>query len=354
MTVKTSDAALANAAGQGINIALGNQRNFSWSSVAGAAVEAGVSDELQDPNSIDAGNLVNSTTGGNLAYSSAVGLISGATAQGAQVLLSGHGQIQFASIAANSFGQALGSSLVGQLQSTPGETQASAVATTTAIAPLGGDAGQPFAALPQIPSYADTSAEAVPTPDQSEAQPQGTIALGVDPDNTDGIGGDGTLLKNIGYNGNKLIVGGDTSGLATDAYSEKVTSQYDAPRPNNSDGLETAHSGIDIVPMNSDGTVDKTAAILSISDGTVVKVGYASGFGNNTVVVQNQDGDYITYGHMSSATVAEEDVVSVGDQVGVVGTEGQSSGIHIHIQESVGGPFAKSPGFQYFVDPGSH
>jgi hypothetical protein len=29
------------------------------------------------------------------------------------------------------------------------------VATTTAIAPLGGDAGQPFAALPQIPSYAD-------------------------------------------------------------------------------------------------------------------------------------------------------------------------------------------------------
>ncbi len=56
---------------------------------------------------------------------------------------------------ANSFGQGLGSSLVGQLQSTPGETQASAVATTTAIAPLGGDAGQPFAALPQIPSYAD-------------------------------------------------------------------------------------------------------------------------------------------------------------------------------------------------------
>jgi hypothetical protein len=34
-------------------------------------------------------------------------------------------------------------------------SRASAVATTTAIAPLGGDAGQPFAPLPQIPSYAD-------------------------------------------------------------------------------------------------------------------------------------------------------------------------------------------------------
>jgi hypothetical protein len=66
---------------------------------------------------------------------------------------------------ANSFGQALGSSLVGQLQSTPGETRASAVATTTAIAPLGGDAGQPFAALPEVPSFADASVAPAPAAD---------------------------------------------------------------------------------------------------------------------------------------------------------------------------------------------
>ena len=165
-----------------------------------------------------------------------------------------------------------------------------------------------------------------------------------------GIGGDGTAKSHIATDANgNLISGNDSSGAATDADQEKVSSPYDAAR-----GDGKVHSGIDIVPLNSDGTVDTDASIQSISDGKVVKVGEAAGFGPNTVVVQNTDGNFVTYGHMSGADVTVGQTVNVGDDLGTVGSMGLSTGTHVHIQESVGGPFWNSPGFAGFVNPGGH
>ncbi|WP_029920453.1 toxin glutamine deamidase domain-containing protein [Nevskia soli] len=106
--------AVANAIGQGINIATGQQRSFSWSSVAAAAVSAGVRSELATQ--IPPGSM------SNVAYAAASfdGNVAG---EATQVLLSGHGHIQFASIAADAFGNAIGSYLVGALRTTPGLTQ---------------------------------------------------------------------------------------------------------------------------------------------------------------------------------------------------------------------------------------
>lgn len=167
-----------------------------------------------------------------------------------------------------------------------------------------------------------------------------------------GTGGDGTASSHIARNADgSLKAGNDTSGSATDADRQVVTSPYDASR--SADGSKV-HSGIDIVPENADGSVDANAHIQSISNGTVVKVGNVSGFGSNTVVVQGSDGNFITYGHMSSASVHVGDSMSVGDTLGVVGSEGMSTGIHVHIQESQGGAFWNSQGFNGFVDPGHH
>jgi murein DD-endopeptidase MepM/ murein hydrolase activator NlpD len=117
---------------------------------------------------------------------------------------------------------------------------------------------------------------------------------------------------------------------------------------------ETFHPGVDIVPLNANGTVNQNASILSVSDGTVVLVGAVSGFGPNTVVVQNADGNYVTYGHMSASNVSVGDAVSVGDTLGTVGSMGMSTGTHLHLQETTGGIFYNSPGFTGFVNPGNH
>lgn len=154
-------------------------------------------------------------------------------------------------------------------------------------------------------------------------------------------------------NGN-LVAGNDTSGKATNGANEKVTSPYYASRPLDKNKEETFHPGVDIVPMKANGTVDKEASILSVSDGKVFLVGNVAGFGPHTVVVQNESGNFVTYGHMSSANVKIGDKVSVGDVLGTVGNEGMSSGTHLHLQESSGGAFYNSPKFNGFVDPGSH
>jgi murein DD-endopeptidase MepM/ murein hydrolase activator NlpD len=161
-------------------------------------------------------------------------------------------------------------------------------------------------------------------------------------------------MGNIGYSNDDLAKGNDTSGLATNAPVEKLTSGYDKLRGYDASGNPQVHAGIDLVPLNANGTVDETAQILSIGNGTVVKVGNATGFGPNTVVIALSDGNYVTFGHMSAASVTRGQTVSVGDTLGTVGSMGRSTGTHVHIQESIGGPFATSLGFQEYVDPGSH
>ncbi len=99
--------AVANAATQGIDILAHQQNGFSWSELAGAAVSAGANSQLVNPGAQGIGAFASNTVGGFTA---------GVFGQLTQVLLSGHGQIQFASIAADAFGNALGSSIVGAIE----------------------------------------------------------------------------------------------------------------------------------------------------------------------------------------------------------------------------------------------
>ncbi|WP_438804388.1 peptidoglycan DD-metalloendopeptidase family protein [Nocardia noduli] len=97
------------------------------------------------------------------------------------------------------------------------------------------------------------------------------------------------------------------------------------------------HKGIDMAAV--DGT-----PIFSVSDGRVVAAGPASGFGNWIVVDSidtNGRGYSAVYGHMWDAGVMVRvgETVRAGQQIGLVGSAGESSGAHLHFEIVPGGRF---------------
>jgi murein DD-endopeptidase MepM/ murein hydrolase activator NlpD len=93
------------------------------------------------------------------------------------------------------------------------------------------------------------------------------------------------------------------------------------------------HWGIDLAaPLGT--------PIYAATDGVVLKAGPASGFGN-AVYIQDADGDVQIYGHMRYYSVHAGDVVHAGDQIAKVGSQGQSTGPHLHFELHRGGMTGK-------------
>jgi murein DD-endopeptidase MepM/ murein hydrolase activator NlpD len=86
----------------------------------------------------------------------------------------------------------------------------------------------------------------------------------------------------------------------------------------------TMHWGIDLAaPLGT--------PILAATDGVVLRAGPATGFGN-AVYIQDADGNVEIYGHMRYYNVHAGDIVHAGDQIAKVGSEGQSTGPHLHFE----------------------
>lgn len=88
----------------------------------------------------------------------------------------------------------------------------------------------------------------------------------------------------------------------------------------------TNHDGIDI-----GGSVNGQAAD-SIGGGKVIAVGYDENGYGNYVEVDHGNGYTSLYGHLQKATVKQGDTISAGQQVGVIGSTGNSSGPHLHLR----------------------
>ena len=89
-------------------------------------------------------------------------------------------------------------------------------------------------------------------------------------------------------------------------------------------GFYAGHSGLDIAA--SAGT-----PILAANGGPVLYAGWNSWGYGNTVVIGH--GPFSTlYGHMSSLAVACGNTVSAGQVIGYVGSTGNSSGPHLHLE----------------------
>lgn len=140
---------------------------------------------------------------------------------------------------------------------------------------------------------------------------------------------------NTGINVNRSSASQKTSSAGfvnpTTASNSVVTSGYggrNAPKTSGGYGSSN-HDGIDI--GGTGGNLNGQAAD-SIGGGKVTEVGYDENGYGNYVVVDHGDGYTSLYGHLQKATVKQGETVSSGQQVGVIGSTGNSSGPHLHLR----------------------
>lgn len=91
------------------------------------------------------------------------------------------------------------------------------------------------------------------------------------------------------------------------------------------------HKGLDIATYTSAGT---NVPVYSMCDGTVNYVGYdADGYGNYLILKDSTTGMGFLYAHLRDApSLQVGDSVVIGQQVGIEGTTGHSTGIHLHLE----------------------
>lgn len=104
----------------------------------------------------------------------------------------------------------------------------------------------------------------------------------------------------------------------------RITSPYGIERTIN--GKKSVHKGIDFVSDSGD------REVKAIADG-VVRGNFndPSGFGNY-VSIQHEDGTRALYAHLESFKRNVGDKVKAGDVIGIEGTTGSSTGIHLHLE----------------------
>ncbi|AYV30390.1 peptidoglycan DD-metalloendopeptidase family protein [Streptomyces sp. CJ_13] len=89
-----------------------------------------------------------------------------------------------------------------------------------------------------------------------------------------------------------------------------------------------SHTGIDFHAASG-------TTVHAVGAGTVVESGNGGAYGNN-VVIKHNDGTYTQYGHMSSLGVSVGQQVTAGQQIGLSGSTGNSSGPHLHFEARTG------------------
>ena len=76
--------------------------------------------------------------------------------------------------------------------------------------------------------------------------------------------------------------------------------------------------------------------IMAIANGVVTSAGYDGSYGNKTVVTLD-DGTEIWYCHQSAFGVSDGDEVRAGEVIGYVGSTGNVTGSHLHLEVRPGG-----------------
>ncbi|MGW2521362.1 M23 family metallopeptidase [Streptomyces sp. NPDC001617] len=85
-----------------------------------------------------------------------------------------------------------------------------------------------------------------------------------------------------------------------------------------------SHTGIDFHAAS--GTV-----VHAVGSGTVVQTGWGGAYGNQ-IVIKMADGTYTQYGHLSSIGVSVGQQVTPGQQIGLSGSTGNTTGPHLHFE----------------------
>ncbi len=106
-------------------------------------------------------------------------------------------------------------------------------------------------------------------------------------------------------------------------------------------GTKKFHGGMDF-------SANKGTAVYATGDGTVIKAGWETGYGNCVEI--NHGFGYVTrYAHLSAIDVKKGKKVVRGEVIGKVGSTGKSTGPHLHYEVMVKGSKV-NPVNYYFMD----
>jgi murein DD-endopeptidase MepM/ murein hydrolase activator NlpD len=95
------------------------------------------------------------------------------------------------------------------------------------------------------------------------------------------------------------------------------------------------HTGLDFAAPSG-------TPIKAIANGTITETDWAGAYGNRTVMTL-EDGTEIWYCHQTSFAVKPGDAVVGGQTIGYVGSTGNSTGPHLHLEVRPGGGDAVDP-----------
>ncbi|NEC21664.1 M23 family metallopeptidase, partial [Streptomyces parvus] len=184
-----------------------------------------------------------------------------------------------------------------------------------------GAKGSAPAAKSAAPKAAPKKAEPAPKAAPKEEAPKGDT---ISADDSEGSGASAQT-------GSSEATG---SGWSAPLANANVTTQYRASGASWSSGY---HTGSDF--QAASGT-----PVLAIGPGTVVSAGNSGSYGNE-VVIKHEDGMYSQYAHQSALNVSVGQTVTGGQQIGLSGSTGNSTGPHLHFEVRTG------PSYGSDVDP---
>lgn len=110
-----------------------------------------------------------------------------------------------------------------------------------------------------------------------------------------------------------------------------------------------SHSGVDIAgPMYSTIVAADSGTVIATYSGCVHNWGKSGDCGcggsyGNYVMIDHGNGKWTIYGHLASVDVSEGQTVSAGQQIGLMGSTGHSTGPHLHFE-------CRSNGYTYDPD----
>lgn len=109
-----------------------------------------------------------------------------------------------------------------------------------------------------------------------------------------------------------------------------ITSYFGSRRTYNDDPRLFYHTGLDLGYC-------KGTEVYSPAVGTVIAALPDQIVRGNSIIIDHGLGVYTIYFHLASILVHEGDIVHPGQQIGVIGTTGRSTGPHLHFEVSVQG-----------------
>lgn len=124
-------------------------------------------------------------------------------------------------------------------------------------------------------------------------------------------------VKKVVVKGTKVIPSRGTGNFSWPAVGGVITSKQ---------GMRWGayHKGIDIAGVSN-------RTISAADNGVVTEAGRDGGYGNK-VVIDHNNGYKTTYAHLSSIKVSVGQTVRSGQAIGIMGTTGDSTGVHLHFE----------------------